>query len=171
MHFVSDVATSQVGPTIPKQDRRTRKKMKERWFHPIGFLMDKCSEGIWFIVWTQLIQMQLLCKPCTRRRGNQLDCNLNLLALPLGWRTNDFSLSVTVSPNRYLLYLSTQPTLQIWEITFLPQLLHTVHTLAFVMRTCSDVTTGLPILQMPVQPPWKKHQATFNGDRIRITTW
>ena len=27
--------------------------------------------------------MQLLCKPCTRRRGNQLDCNLNLLALPL----------------------------------------------------------------------------------------
>ena len=30
--------------------------MKEWWFSPIGFLMDKCSEEIWSIVWTQIIQ-------------------------------------------------------------------------------------------------------------------
>ena len=33
----------------------------------------------------------------------------------------------------------------------------------FVLRTCSDVTICLPILQMPVQPPWDN--LFFNGDQ------
>ena len=83
--------------------------------------------------------------------------------------TNDFSLSVTIShnsPNQYLLHVPTLHTLQIWGLStsFLSFSKRSILLICFEDLLRCD--SSLPILQMPVQLPWDKHQNLFfNGDQ------
>ena len=54
---------NQTSKNLPKiEDKKEREMISSNWVS-----YGQCSKGTWSIVCTQLIQVQLLCKPCTRR--------------------------------------------------------------------------------------------------------